>query len=337
MNLPFTMRPTGWFQVAWSADIPIAGVKPLKYFGQHLVAYRAEDGTLAVLDAHCLHLGAHLGYGGKVCGDTIACPYHGWEWDGSGTNVKIPYLSRPRPSQKRLRSWHVREQHELVLVWHDPAGGPPRWEPPHVFNDFTSDSHPTAASYYPAVPQAVQTYQGEPVHPQQTLENAVDSVHFRYVHDAPADPVLLGWEAGEHTWRSEIGFRSVRTGEVAMTTTAILSGVGIAMNIFEGRMNYRLAFCTTPVDDDTSDLFLAFWLPREDGDTADRIPDSLTGMVDYVKQSLPDDIRIWVNQVYIERPMYAEQDARPYSELREWAKRFYEIAPSRPATNPALA
>jgi hypothetical protein len=179
------------------------------------------------------------------------------------------------------------------------------------------------------------------VHPQQTLENAVDSVHFRYVHDSPADPVLLEWEPGEHSWRSHIGFRSVRTGEIAMTTTAVLSGVGIAMNIFEGSMNYRLSFCTTPVDDETSDLFLAFWLPREPGDRGDRIPESLTRRLDYLRSSLPEDIRIWVNQVYIERPMYAEQDAKPYSALREWAKQFYEVPPERePAVrvgNPALA
>lgn len=337
MNVPFTMRPTGWFQVAWSAEIPIGGVKPLKYFGQHLVAYRSESGTLTVLDAHCLHLGAHLGYGGKVCGENIACPYHGWEWDGAGANVKIPYMSRPRPSNKRLRSWPVREQHELVLIWNDPAGGAPRWEPPHVFESFASADFPTAESYYPAYPQAIQTYQGEAVHPQQTLENVVDSVHFRYVHDAPADPVLLEWEAGEHTWRSEIGFRSARTGEVAMTTTAILSGVGMAVNIFEGRQNYRLSFCTTPVDDETSDLFLAFWLPRKAGDTSDTIPESLQGTIEFLKSSLPDDIAIWVNQVYVERPMFAEQDAKPYSELRQWAKQFYEIPPGQAPTNPALA
>jgi hypothetical protein len=33
--------------------------------------------------------------------------------------------------------------------------------------------------------------------------------------------------------------------------------------------------------------------------------------------------------VYVERPMYAEQDARPYSELRAWCRRFYEVEPGR--------
>jgi len=335
------MRPTGWFQVAWSAEIPVGGVKPLKYFGRHLVAYRTESGAVVVLDAHCLHLGAHLGYGGKVCGESIACPYHGWEWDPSGANVRIPYMSRPRPSQKRLQSWHVREQHELILIWHDPAGGPPRWEPPNVFEDLPNEQWPTAADCYPAYPDAIQHFPGEPVHPQLTMENAVDSIHFRYVHAAPADPVLLEWEAGEHRWRSEIGFRSVRSGEIAMSSSVLASGVGIALNQFTGRQNYRLAFCTTPVDDETSDLFLAFWLPRDPGDTGDRIPESKATLLDYLKSSLPDDIRIWANQVYVERPMFAEQDARPYSELRQWVKRFYEVPPQLEraprASNSALA
>ena len=32
--------PTGWFQVAWSDEIESSAVRPLKYFGKHLVLYR---------------------------------------------------------------------------------------------------------------------------------------------------------------------------------------------------------------------------------------------------------------------------------------------------------
>ncbi len=66
MEVPYTWRPTGWFQIGWSGDFPTDRTVPLRYFGEDLVAYRGEEGELHVLDAHCPHLGAHIGHGGKV-------------------------------------------------------------------------------------------------------------------------------------------------------------------------------------------------------------------------------------------------------------------------------
>ena len=66
MKVPFTWKVTGWFMVGWSPEFPIGEVRPLRYFGEDLVAYRDERGELHVLEAHCKHLGAHIGHGGKV-------------------------------------------------------------------------------------------------------------------------------------------------------------------------------------------------------------------------------------------------------------------------------
>ena len=91
MGLP-SMRPTGWFQVAWSADLEVGDVKPLHYFGTELVAFRDLNGTVRVLDAHCQHMGADLSHGGCVVEGGIQCPFHGWVWSGDdGHNVRIPY------------------------------------------------------------------------------------------------------------------------------------------------------------------------------------------------------------------------------------------------------
>src|SRR6516165_9089095 len=114
VKIPFTWKVTGWFMIGWSGDFPSGEVRSLRYFGEDLVAYRGEGGELHVLDAHCLHLGAHLGHRGSVHGDCVACPYHGWEWGPDGENTHIPYEDRPNRS-KRLRVWHVREQHECVF------------------------------------------------------------------------------------------------------------------------------------------------------------------------------------------------------------------------------
>jgi len=88
---PYAVHPSGWFQVAWSADIPVGGVRPLTYFGLDLVAFRGQDDVVHILDAHCAHLGAHLGFGGTVAGCDIVCPFHGWHWSSEGANTEIPY------------------------------------------------------------------------------------------------------------------------------------------------------------------------------------------------------------------------------------------------------
>ena len=68
----------------WVSEIKPGAVRPLKVFGRDLVLFRTTDGAATVLDAHCAHLGAHLGVGGRVEGNTIVCPFHAWAYDGSG-------------------------------------------------------------------------------------------------------------------------------------------------------------------------------------------------------------------------------------------------------------
>ncbi|MEZ5167347.1 MAG: Rieske 2Fe-2S domain-containing protein [Acidimicrobiales bacterium] len=91
MKVPFTWRPTGWYQIGWSADFPAGAVTPLHYFGEDMAAYRDASGALHVLEAHCKHLGAHLAHGGAVVGDCVQCPFHGWQWGTDGLhNVTVP-------------------------------------------------------------------------------------------------------------------------------------------------------------------------------------------------------------------------------------------------------
>src|SRR6185437_9770110 len=69
VKVPFTWKVTGWFMIGWSPEFPVGEVRPLHYFGEDLVAYRDDQGVLHVMEAHCKHLGAHIGHGGKVVGD----------------------------------------------------------------------------------------------------------------------------------------------------------------------------------------------------------------------------------------------------------------------------
>src|SRR4051794_40150381 len=110
---PIKGFPRGWFQVAWSAEVAAGEVHRMHYFGRELVAYRGETADLHVMDAHCPHVGAHLGFGGRVEDDCIRCPYHGWKFDSTGKNVEIPLTDRVNRAVE-LRAWKVHEDHGLV-------------------------------------------------------------------------------------------------------------------------------------------------------------------------------------------------------------------------------
>src|SRR6202790_4562837 len=141
-----SMKPTGWFQVAWSSEVGVGDVHRMRYFGREMVAWRAQSGRLTVLDAYCEHLGAHLGYGGHVEGEVIQCPFHGWQWNHEGRNVCIPYQDRPNRG-RRIRTHPVVERNESVYIWHDIEGREPYFDVPDIFASFSDGS--SAADYYP--------------------------------------------------------------------------------------------------------------------------------------------------------------------------------------------
>jgi phenylpropionate dioxygenase-like ring-hydroxylating dioxygenase large terminal subunit len=80
-----------WFPVARSVDL--AKPKSATLLGQRLVVYRTAGGQVVVQDARCPHRGADLSLG-TVHGESIACPYHGWQFAAEGGRcVHIPSLA----------------------------------------------------------------------------------------------------------------------------------------------------------------------------------------------------------------------------------------------------
>ena len=117
---------------------------------------------------------------------------------------------------------------------------------------------------------------------------------------------------------------------MALKNHSISCGVGGSYSIFEGSYHYRLIFFTTPIDDETSDMFYSIWWPKLTPTTTSDVPPdhSVSGSSKQFLTTLWDDLEIWRYQVYVETPAFAKQDAKPYGALRKWAKQFYEIEPA---------
>jgi 3-ketosteroid 9alpha-monooxygenase subunit A len=189
----------GWFQVAWSEKLARGAVRSLKVCGEDLVLFRTEDGQAKVLDAYCPHLGAHLGMGGKVEGDCITCPFHGWKFDGDGACASIPYTQKIPPKAK-LKPWPVVERDGMIFVWRDSARRAPERELPVVREFVRADWTPWSAYELTLRTRALDI-----------LENSVDSPHFSHVHaNGPTRPEIIRrgpvLELKQHTSAKLLGY-----------------------------------------------------------------------------------------------------------------------------------
>ena len=170
-RFPFGI-PNSWYVVAYSDELVPGQVQRLRYFDRALVMFRGESGKAAVLDAYCPHLGAHLAEGGRVVGEALRCPFHGWRFDGSGTCVGIPY-TKNLPAKARLRSWEVVERNRMILVWHHAEQKPAYFEMPDLPEFEDPDwTEPRYLEFEVAT------------HMQDMAENNCDPMHFEMVHDS---------------------------------------------------------------------------------------------------------------------------------------------------------
>lgn len=106
-----------WYPVAWSNCLKLRQVIPVKVWQASIALYRDEHGQVHAIDNACPHKGIEL-HLGQVQGDRIVCPYHGWEFDGQGNCVNIPYF----PKEQKLpcakaRSYPVQEQYGIVWIF----------------------------------------------------------------------------------------------------------------------------------------------------------------------------------------------------------------------------
>lgn len=319
---PSLPMPFGWYAVACSDDLAPGDVRPLYYFDEHLVLFRTEDGQAHVTAAFCPHLGAHLGYGGRVDGNAIVCPFHGWRFDGKGVCVGVPYARTiPRRAAKGpcLYSYPVDERSRMIWAWHHPRRVPPLFE---------LDEVPEMTDPEWSEPKRFEWEVNTPI--QESGENAVDVAHFVTVHGASEMPEGRITLAG-HRRETDVTALVPAIGEHGdidltrlerMHLVTWSSGPGMSAQTFELGAKTLMLATVTPITATRMKLCFNF---TKRVDTPARFLPLVDGLIAEIVRQVEQDIPIWEHKVFRETPILCDGDG-PIAKYRRWFSQFYDNA-----------
>lgn len=307
--------PFGWYAVSYIDELTVGEVKPIRYFGRNMVVWRGADGKARVLDAYCRHLGAHMGYGGRVDGNDLECPFHAWHYDETGAVTQIPYAKTIPPQAKRadcVRAWPVVERNGFVWIWHHPEGTAPLWE---------IDTYPEVGA--PGW-TGFKKFEWRVFNSIRNMhDNSVDVAHFLYVHRTAAFP------------ESETIFDGHRMSSIARakmgTPRGLVDGAIVSRNSspgqgcvrFEGISETLLVSAITPIERDELHVRFAFTQPQEEAEGPSG--GLARALIKDICKQLDQDKTIWDRQRYEAEPLMCDGDG-PVPLARERYDQFLSNA-----------
>jgi hypothetical protein len=146
-------------------------------------------------------------------------------------------------------------------------------------------------------------------------------------------PELESWETDGHVvrLRSRQVFRTPK-GPTEGRIDVDSIGPGFAVARFSGIVDTTMVAAAVPIDFELLDSHKAYLVRRSDGDNgaASRVGAAL--VADLQKQ-MREDMVIWENKIFHERPALADTDG-PVMTFRTWAAQFY--VDGDPVTEAAL-
>jgi phenylpropionate dioxygenase-like ring-hydroxylating dioxygenase large terminal subunit len=108
-----------WYVIAESGDLKKERPLAAQVLDEWIVCFRDQQGKAVAFPDRCIHRCGRLSRGSIVEGGELKCPYHGWQYDGSGKVVSLPSEGgREAAAAKNLRTrpYETREQDGYVYV-----------------------------------------------------------------------------------------------------------------------------------------------------------------------------------------------------------------------------
>jgi len=170
VQLP-TMYINFWYPICLSAELAGAAPVRARVLTLAFVAFRDGAGQARVLADTCVHRGGAL-HRGRVTNGRLACPYHGWQFDGSGRCALIPSLGPEAgiPARAKVDSYPVIERYGIVFAF---LGDLPEAERPPLYE--------VAEHGQPGWRAGLVTFDVD-AYFERSIENGLDPVHNEFVH-----------------------------------------------------------------------------------------------------------------------------------------------------------
>jgi phenylpropionate dioxygenase-like ring-hydroxylating dioxygenase large terminal subunit len=276
------MIPNQWYAVLSSKEVKRNRMIGVTRFGEKLVFWREKEGTLHCIADKCCHRGASLS-AGKLVEGHVQCPFHGFEYDGSGKVVAIPANGKKTPvaPNYKVPSYLVKERGGFIFVWY---GDPEK-----------------ASAEIPFFEELEQKFSyGEfhevwSVHYTRAIENQLDVVHLPFVHNSTigrghkwvVNGPLVKWDGNRMTYYvddvKDVGQKALKAEKVKDFESKFhlqLQMPNLWQNCIAKKIRVMAAFA--PIDDEHTMIYMRFYqrvlplplgkaLMRLLGNAADRV------------------------------------------------------------------
>jgi hypothetical protein len=204
----------------------------------------------------------------------------------------------------------------MVMCWHHAEGESPTFDIPDEIPEWGSTAGVRNEEWTEFTERqwTIRTCN------QEMAENAVDSAHFRYLHgttnmpqsEATVDGAILRVYSGA-------GMETPR-GHVDGSIESLNYGFGLAVVRFKGLAETVNIASMTPVDANHVHLRFNFCVKKTAG--ADIVRGVGKAFIAEVTRQLEQDIPIWENKVYYDKPLLCDGDG-PIPVFRRWCTQFY--------------
>ncbi|MFI8849567.1 Rieske 2Fe-2S domain-containing protein [Streptomyces sp. NPDC053499] len=158
--------------MAISGDVTDKKPKGIRRLGEEIVLWRDLDGKVVCQGARCPHKGAWLG-DGRMKGNAIECPYHGFLFNPEGKCTLTPAMGKNAriPGSLKVPVYPVREKYGLIWVW---------WGDDRPESELPEIIAPREIRENDRVYDTISW--NKPVHYTRYIESVQEFYHVTYVH-----------------------------------------------------------------------------------------------------------------------------------------------------------
>jgi phenylpropionate dioxygenase-like ring-hydroxylating dioxygenase large terminal subunit len=158
-----------WYVILESSEIKTGKIVGVTRMGERMIAWRNASGEVSLMVDRCPHRGVALS-AGKIQGDCIQCPFHGFEYDTHGACTLVPANGKNAipPKALHVQTYPSREEHGFIYIWWGEA----------------QESYPPVPFFESIGPDLVYSTIRDhwPTHYSRSIENQLDVVHLPFVH-----------------------------------------------------------------------------------------------------------------------------------------------------------